>query len=452
MNLSQRGFSSAYKTQKLSTANFRNIPITGAFKIILIAYLLTFSTFAIGQLNEPYVVRSSVSTCLNVRDDHDDEATSIACLTAGTPVIVVGSFPYWREITFGNNQRGWVAKKYIEPAETPAPDTSTSIPSDAFLTIHFVDVGQGDAIWIQTHDDEIDGNGKFEGYSIVIDGGPYSADNSNPLLPYMEVPAHHGADVEALLITHPHTDHFRGAETISRHFTVNHYYDPGYPSQLSSYKAFLDSMKGTGDSNPRANHIHIGQQNFGVINWGSELQVEVLYSWNGDSQNTLGSGGTEVNNSSIVLRIQYGNHVFLFMGDTEGKKRSDPPSTLKYTEKILLATVPDKLKATVLKIAHHGSETSSTSQFIEAVDPDIVIVQSGRKAFHGTFLPDNSTLQRFCSHNPEVRIYRTDQGDEGLSVQAAVDKDNIIIRSNGSGQPQVQAFQGGIPFPGNFCN
>ena len=55
----------------------------------------------------------------------------------------------------------------------------------------FVDVGQGDAIWIQTDDDGIDGNGIFEGYTIVIDGGPYSADNSNPFLPYMEKQGHH---------------------------------------------------------------------------------------------------------------------------------------------------------------------------------------------------------------------------------------------------------------------
>jgi competence protein ComEC len=420
----------------------------------LLVCFVIFSFWAIGQ-NEPYRVRNNVAPCLNVRATPQSGATSIDCLVPGTMITVVNSVPFWREIIYGNNRRGWVAKKYIEPVEIDSSGVAdtTAIPSNAFLTVHFVDVGQGDAIWIQTIDDGIDGNGIFEGYSIVIDGGPYSADNSNPLLPYMESQGHHGADIEALFITHPHDDHFSGAETISRHFTINHYYDPGYPSQLSSYTAFLNAMKGTSGHPGKAKIVHIGQSNFGTINWGRELKVEVLYSWKGDPDNELGSGNTEVNNSSIVLRVQYGTHVFLFMGDAEGKKREDDADTPKYVEKILLQTVPDRLKATVLKIAHHGSETSSTLPFINAVNPDIVIVQSGRKSFGGTFLPDINTLQRYCDNNPNVKIYRTDQHDQhaGHTGHEAADGDHIVIKSNGSGQPQVQAFEGGQVFTGNFC-
>ena len=412
--------------------------------------LLTLSLIAFSQLNEPSVVRSNVWSCLNVRSDHDVNAVSVGCLASGTPVTVIDAVPFWRQIKFGNNQVGWAAKKFIEPLspETAGDSADTSIPDSAFLTVHFVDVGQGDAIWIQTYDDGIDGNGKFEGYSIVIDGGPYSSDNSNPLLPYMESRGYHGASIEALIVTHPHTDHFSGAETISRHFSINNYYDPGYPSQLSSYGAFLSAMK------TRAKNIHIGLQNFGQINWGSELKVEVLYAWNGDPQHVLGADNTLVNNSSIVLRIQYGQHVFLFMGDAEGKNRENDAATPRYVEKILLETVPGRLKANVLKIAHHGSETSSTLPFIEAVDPDIVIVESGRKNFSGTFLPDSSALRRYCSHNPNIKIYRTDQNDSqtARTERDAVDGDNIIIRTNGKGQLQVQAFDGGRPFTGNFCN
>ena len=119
-----------------------------------------------------------------------------------------------------------------------------------------------------------------------------------------------------------------------------------------------------------------------------------MYAWDGDPGNVLGSESTENNNASIVLRLQYRDHVFLFMGDAEGKDREDTPGQAKYVEKVLLETVPAKLKSTVLKIAHHGSETSSTIPFIQAVDPEIVIVQSGRKSFQGTFLPDLSTLKR----------------------------------------------------------
>ena len=417
--------------------------------ISILLIVFAFPTFA--QISQSYVVRDSVTNCVNVRIDHDDGASSIACLIAGTAVTVVDVVPYWREITFGDS-RGWIAKKFIEPAATPPVAPDTSIPADAFLEIHFVDVGQGDAIWIQTHDDGIDGNGRFEGHSIVIDGGPYSSDIENPFRGYIEDVGHHGAVIEALIVTHPHSDHYRGAETISRHFDIQHYYDPGYPSNKSGYLSFLAAMQGTDSAAPRAETVHIGLDNFGVLDWGRELDAEFLYAWPGSNQG-LGSGSTAENNASIVLRLQYGEHTFLFMGDAEGKDRGDSASTPRYVEKILLNNPPDRLKATVLKIAHHGSETSSTIPFIQAVDPEIVVVQSGRHAFGGTFLPDSSTLERYCLHNSNIRIYRTDQNDEaaGLLGRDALDNDHIVIRSNGVGAPTVTAMDGGTAIQIEAC-
>lgn len=243
--------------------------------------LIAFSFPAFAQNFPPYVVRDSVSNCVNVRVDYDDSSSSIACLVAGTPVTVVDVIPYWREITFGTESRGWIARKFIEPAISPPVVPDTSIPADAFLDIHFVDVGQGDAIWIQTHDDGIDGNGRFEGHSIVIDGGPYSSDIENPFRGYIEDVGHHGAVIEALIVTHPHTDHYRGVETISRHIKIRHYYDPGYPSDKSGYLSFLAAMRGTESAPPRAETMHIGVDNFGVPDWGSELDAEFLYAWPG---------------------------------------------------------------------------------------------------------------------------------------------------------------------------
>lgn len=419
-----------------------------------IAFFFIYPIDAPGQ-SVDYVVRSTVSTCLNVRSDHNTDAEEVACIEPGTRVKVVNTVPFWREIIFGNNQRGWVAKKFIEPATSVDELTDPAnipIPDEAMLTVHFVDVGQGDAIWIQTHDDNIEGNGIFEGYSIIIDGGPYSSDINNPLRTYIEEKAYHGAELEALILTHPHDDHYNGAEMISRHLAINHYYDPGYPLNKPGYQAFLNAMKGSDGNVGKARHLHIGKQNFGKMDWGAELNVEVLYSWVGDPNNTLGSGNTEQNNSSIVLRIEYGGHSFLFMGDAEGKDRDDSPSTPKYVEKILLESSADKLKSTVLKIAHHGSETSSTIPFIEAVDPEIVVVQSGRKNFNGRYLPDPSTLQRYCTFNPNVKIYRNDQDDENVAeVRDAVDQDHIVIRTNGKGMPDVKVFNGGQPFTRSFC-
>ncbi len=417
----------------------------------LILLFLTLPAYA--QMSEPYVVKDTVIDCVNVRTDHDISAFSIACLTAGIPVTVIGVVPYWREINFGASETGWIAKKFIRPATPPVVSTSTTIPSDAFLEVHFVDVGQGDAIWIQTHDDGVDGNSRFEGLSIVIDGGIYSSDNDNPFRSYIEDIGHHGAVIEAMIVTHPHIDHYSGSETLSRHFDIRHYYDPGFPSTKDGYIAFLAAMQGTGTEPARADEIHLGIDNFDTPDWGSEIDVAFLYAWPG-SNDGLGSGNTAVNNSSVVLRLQYGEHVFLFMGDAEGKDRDDDPDEAQYVEKILIDGVPDQLDATVLKIAHHGSETSSTLPWIRAVDPEIVVVQSGRQSFGGTFLPDSTTLQRYCTHNADIRIYRTDQGDEATATVArgAVDGDHIVIRTNGTGDPEVTALQAGAPFTVTSCS
>ncbi|MBA2500764.1 MAG: MBL fold metallo-hydrolase [Chitinophagaceae bacterium] len=429
-----------------STGYLQNIRFSICFKACLIVYFIpSLQPFA----QTTYKVRSTLSGCLQVRTDHSTEATSIDCITPGTQVTVLSSVPFWREIRY-NNRTGWVAKKYLQLVETAEDSLTATL--NAFLTIHYVDVGQGDAIWIQTYDDGIDGNGKYEGYSIVIDGGPKSSIRENALAAYMEREGHHGADIEALIISHPHVDHFNGSKTIAQHFTVNHFYDPAYPGGIQ-YNNFLKYIKGTSAATSRARNFHLGKPNFGIINWGSELKIDVLYAWSGDPDNVLGSGNTENNNASIVLRLQYGDHVFLFMGDAEGKDRADTPVEAKYVEKLLLETVPTKLKSTVLKIAHHGSETSSTIPFIQAVDPEIVIVQSGRKNFNGTFLPDLSTLKRYCNHNPNVKIYRTDYGDEeaGYTHNQAVDGDHIIIRSKGIGKPEVKAFDGGAVVTLTFC-
>ena len=88
--------------------------------------------------------------------------------------------------------------------------------------------------------------------------------------------------------------------------------------------------------------------------------------------------------------------------------------------------------------------TSSTTPFIAAVDPEVLIVSSGRKAFSGTYLPDRSTLQRYCAHNPNLRIYRTDRDDEAEHRTTAndADGDHIVIRTNGK-RTVVQAYENG---------
>lgn len=422
----------------------------------LIAALLLLASGAAAQTGQTLVVRATMTGCLMVRTQPAAAAAPLsppACLTPGTTVEGIASAPYWRRVRLQDGRLGWVAKKFLEAAGTPAPADTTR--EDAWLEVHVVDVGTGDGIWIQTFDDGIPGNGRYEGKNVVIDGGRRSAEATNPFRKYLMAGGHAGAVVDAMIVSHPHTDHFPGAAGILQDFEVCDFYDSGFPFHPDSgkqYKTFLSKIDAErcGGAPTRK---HMGRTQFGQPDWGSELQVEFLWAWP-ESTAGLGSGGTRINNSSIVLKLTYGTESFLFVGDLEGKERADSAGTLEYGEARLLAEAgPPKLRATVLKIAHHGSETSSTLPFIQAVDPRIVVVSSGRHKYGSVYLPDTTTLARYCAWNPAIRIYRTDQDDaaEQRTTDNDADADHIVIRTNGR-VTMVQAKSNGVPFSPTACS
>lgn len=426
--------------------------------LLLIAASLLLPVHLRADDGTPYVVRESAAPCLKFRSEPSTTSNPVDCLPPGTHATEIESISFWRKVRLVDGREGWASKRFLGPASGPGSEAAPSaISSDAWLEVHFVDVGQGDGIWIHTYDDGVEGNGIYEGRNIVIDGGPDSSDGKNAMLIYLSQKAHPEAIIDALFISHPHDDHFPGADGIRRHFRIRDYYDPGFPKQGVAYPSFLTSIQ-QDQAAGRIERVHLGRQQFGSLDWGKELTAEVLYSYPGSSTG-LGRDSTLENNASIVLRLQYGNHTFLFMGDAEGKERHEPPDEARYVEKILLDSIPaEKLKSTVLKIAHHGSETSSTLPFIRAVDPEIVVVCSGRRNFGrsrsspGVFIPRESTLRRYCCHNPNIRIYRTDQDDEaeGRGESDDADRDNVIIRTNGT-QIEVKAFESGQPFQVNSC-
>lgn len=401
------------------------------------------------------VVRQSASPCLNIRPRADTEAPAFACLTPGTSVTALAAAPYWRHVRLADGRTGWAAKKYLEPSGALPPDggaAAADARDDAWLEVHVVDVGQGDGIWIHTFDDNVPGNGRYEGKNIVIDGGPNAGDAKNELLQYLLAQAHEGAVIDALIITHPHNDHYPGAIGLLRHFDVREFYDSGYPSTKQSWLNFL-ALVGAEQTSGGPIVKHIGRGQLGMPDWGSELQVRFLYAWPG-ANDGLGNGNTVENNASIVLRLQYGSQSILFMGDAEGKDRDGNPGAPRYVEKLLLDSLgPQGLGSTVLKIAHHGSETSSTMPFIDAVDPDYVIVSSGRRPYGGRFLPDASTLKRYCDHKSATRIYRTDQDDEAEGRTGANDGDgdHIVIRTNGT-LTQIAALSAGREVTQTACH
>jgi len=296
------------------------------------------------------------------------------------------------------------------------------------LQIHFIDVGQGDAIWIQGPKGECtDG-----GLNIIIDGGPDSG-AKNRLITYLETyKLVKDAVVDYAVITHPHDDHYPGMTDVLKNYQVRTVIDSGFPDIGVKYRKFLDLAKEEKVGNAKATLVELRKQPAFQFPSCDDLHVSIVYS--DTDQPGLGSGNSRANNASTVIRIEYKKFSFLLMGDLEGKERKDAPEKLAMGEAALLKKVgADKLHATVLKVGHHGSESSSTLALMRAVKPEIVVIESGRKAFNGTFLPDQSVVDRYKKEFPQALIVRTDEGDEaaGLDTMNDADGDDIAILTDG---------------------
>jgi beta-lactamase superfamily II metal-dependent hydrolase len=159
------------------------------------------------------------------------------------------------------------------------------------------------------------------------------------------------------------------------------------------------------------------------INLGSELKAQILYY----SPKPVPKK-TDINNTSIVLRIQYNGKSFLFMGDAE-----------KYVETKLIKQYSNGLQSTVLKVGHHGSKTASSTEFLDKVKPEYAVVMAGRGKFSGTYLPNQEVIDELENHN--IHILRTDYQDENKKETQAGGDDNIIMTVGGSGDLHLQTDQ-----------
>lgn len=289
------------------------------------------------------------------------------------------------------------------------------------LKVTFIDVGHGDCILIQTPDDGLK-NDRYEGKVILIDGGE-SIEGRRVIIPYLES---HGIDkdkpIDVLVMTHAHSDHIGGLIPIIQVYQVKSILEPGYKAKTRQYKIFCKLAKN--EPNCRFNSPLVGtliEKEGDNLDWGNELEVKVL---NSEQE------AEDPNNTSIVIWLKYGDISFLLTGDAEGKVRKDSADVLKFTEKDLVEKYGGRLKSTFLKAGHHGSESSSTNAFIDAVSPRYVIICAGNKKFSGTLLPDKSVIKRYADRG--IKIYRTDKDDQKKPANKASGDDHIIITTDGS--------------------
>jgi competence protein ComEC len=329
-----------------------------------------------------------------------------------------------------------IACYLLMPSEAVGQPGSTG----SFLRVSFIDVGQGDAIWIQGPPED-DGTA---GANIIIDGGPDRA-AKNRLIKYLEKQSYGlepGEAIDCVIATHPHDDHYPGLMDVLAKYEVRHIVDSGFPKPLttksgrpSKFATFRQAaLKETADGKT-SEFVELRRKADFELACGS-LEARIIHADSGKFKDLGSATNTRENNASTVVKLTFGSFSFLFMGDAEGKDRKDTADTSKYVEQMLLDKArkePDLLRSTVLKVGHHGSETGSTLPFIRAVTPDVIVVMSGRKSFGGTFLPDKAVIERYQRQNSNVVVLRTDEDDEreGHDTTDDEDGDDVYMYTDG---------------------
>jgi beta-lactamase superfamily II metal-dependent hydrolase len=237
----------------------------------------------------------------------------------------------------------------VEPELTPELGT---------LTVHFIDVGQGDSILFDLGDVE-----------VLIDGG----DKSPGVVSYID--DHIDGPLEVMVATHPHADHIGGLIAVLDAFEVDEIWLNGDTSTSKTYSQFMSAVTSEGAKvfvARRGDTIQAGNLTFNVLN-----PVNL-------------SGKT--NDNSIVLSLSYGQVDFLFTGDAEQEAEASMLSVV---------IVPD---VEILKVGHHGSRTASSIQFLQAAKPEYAIYMAGQGNSYGH--PHQETIINLCEVGAE--IYGTD--------------------------------------------
>lgn len=237
--------------------------------------------------------------------------------------------------------------------------------TDSEVTVHFIDVGQGDCELIMTPDK-----------NVLIDCG--EKEYSDAVIAYLK--AQNITRLDYIIVTHPHSDHAGGMSYIINEFETGTVIMPKIKDSVvpttSTYKRLLKAIS--------KNNVSVEYAKAGAeydLGGGSKMDIIAPV---GDYD--------DLNNYSVVMKFTHGSNSFLFTGDIEKQAESD-----------ILDSGAD-IGADVVKVAHHGSSTSSTKAFIKAVSPRIAVVEVGSPNSYNH--PNKDTLKRYGK--VVDTIYRTD--------------------------------------------
>lgn len=244
----------------------------------------------------------------------------------------------------------------------PSP---TEVVDGEHMEMHVIDVGQGDSILVRT-----------AGGDMLIDTGPKSAEDE--LNEYLNRVLGEDKTIEYVVFTHPDADHIGCAEMVLTDFTVSNVIMPDKPSTSKTYKNIIASIESTGTQ--KIEPVPDTRLNIGSMTVTFLAPLEIY---------------KDTNNCSVVMRLDFGETSFMMTGDAA--KKSENAMLKKYSKEML--------DCDVLKVGHHGSDSSSTNEFLDAVSPMIALISCGKGNSNGH--PNAVTLQKLEAIS--AAVYRTDE-------------------------------------------
>ncbi len=243
------------------------------------------------------------------------------------------------------------------------------------LTVAFLDVGQGDAIFIQAP----------TGEQMLVDGGPDRRVLSqlSRVMPWLD------RSIDIIAATHPDKDHIGGLASVLDSYRVGHVITSGSTAETDTFAGLFEATLSEGAEVVlvrRGSRVMLG-----------EVLVEVLFP-----EQVFDIADRNIN--SLVLRITYGDMDFLLTGDIR-----------KEQERYLAEEFGDGIRAEVLKLSHHGSDSSSDEFFLQTVAPELAIVSAARNSQYG---------------HPDPKVIKRVQ-DLGIPILSTQYEGTIVLESDG---------------------